>query len=104
MPIRYKASKNGKGRFIQPQRLSGDVDGSWNYVGQHTFGSYLKVERSRKGYSRHSLAVTAGIQEKRLLEMEVGKEMPSFKEMQAISTVLGIPESEFLAAGHVRRE
>jgi ribosome-binding protein aMBF1 (putative translation factor) len=103
MPIRYKASKNDR-NGIQPQRFNGNAAGTWDYVGQHTFASYLKTERSRKSYSRHALAAAVGIQEKRLLEIEMGKEMPSFKEMHALSTVLDIPESELLAAGHVSRE
>lgn len=103
MPIRYKAIKNDRSG-IQPQRFNANAAATWDYVGQHTFASYLKAERSRKRCSRHSLAVAAGIPEKRLLEIEMGKEMPSFKEMQVLSTVLGIPEGELLAAGHVSRE
>lgn len=105
MRIRDKANKNDQNeRTVQRQTLLGNGADTRNYVGQHTFGSYLKAERSRKGYSRHSLAATTGIQEKRLLEIEMGKEMPSFKDMQALSSVLEIPESELLAAGHVKRE
>jgi ribosome-binding protein aMBF1 (putative translation factor) len=105
MPIRYKVNKNNRNeRTIQRQTLLGNSADTWNYVGQHTFASYLKTERSRKGYSRHSLAVTAGMQEKRLLEIELGKEMPSFKDMQALSAILDIPESELMAAGHLSRE
>jgi ribosome-binding protein aMBF1 (putative translation factor) len=103
MPIRYKASKNDR-NGIQPKRFNGNAADTWDYVGQHTFASYLKAERSRKGYSRHSLAATAGIQEKRLLEIEMGKEMPSAKDMHALSTILDIPEGELLAAGHLSRD
>lgn len=105
MPIRYKVNKNNRNeRSIQRQTLLGNSADTWNYVGQHTFASYLKTERSHKGYSRHSLAVTAGMQEKRLLEIELGKEMPSFKEIRALSTILDIPEGELMAAGHISRE
>jgi ribosome-binding protein aMBF1 (putative translation factor) len=103
MPIRHKARKSDR-NGIQPQRFNANAADTWDYVGQHTFASYLKAERARRGCSRHVLAVTTGIQEKRLVEIEMGKEMPSFKDIRAIATVLEVPESELMTAGHLKQE
>jgi len=99
--IKSRARENGrKGMAALSQATT-----TWDYVGQHTFGSHLKRERSRRGYSRHSLSVTTGIQERRLMDIEIGKEMPGIHDIQAFSAVLDIPESELLVvAGYVKKE
>lgn len=77
----------------------------WNYVGQSTFGSFLKRLRVKRRYSRRSLAVITGIQEGRLLEIESGACPPAYDDIQKIATVLDVPERELLvAAGYVAAE
>ena len=77
----------------------------WNYVGQRTFGSFLKRLRVKRQYSRHSLAVISGIQERCLQEIESGLCPPTFDHIQKIATVLEAPERDLLvAAGYLAAE
>jgi len=101
MVVRSRTAKSSKkAGAAQPQRFN-DAGASWNYTGQHTFGSYLKGERARRGCSRHMLATLTGIPDKRLEGIEMGKETASFRDIRAISTALEIPEADLMAAGHV---
>lgn len=78
---------------------------TWHYTGQNTFGSFLKKERSRRGMSRHSLAITTGIQERRLMEIELNQRAPSYGHLKILAAVLKIPEQALLeAAGCIKRE
>lgn len=100
--IRSRSSRYGRRDMIEPQRFNADANGGWNYAGQHTFGSRLRAERARKGCTRHLLALRTGIHEKRLVAIEMGKEMPSFKEIRTIAAVLDIPETDLMTAGHIK--
>ncbi len=105
MPVRSKMRRASNTGITQPQRLKGDNGGSWNNTERHTFGSYFKAERVRRGYSRHALASTTGIQEKRLAEIESGSAMPSIPDLRAISSVLEVSETDLLSiAGYIKRE
>ncbi len=98
-PSRTKVNSR-KGTLAQAKHES-----TWDYVGQHTFGSHLKRQRSTRGYSRHSLSITTGIQERRLMDIELGKEPPGINDIRALSTVLDIPQSELLViAGYIKSE
>jgi transcriptional regulator with XRE-family HTH domain len=75
-----------------------------HYVGQKTFGSFLKRERARHGFSRHSLAITTGIQERVLAEIELNRCAPSYGHLKILAAVLEIPEQDLLeAAGCIER-
>lgn len=67
-------------------------------VGQHTFGGFLKKERARRGLSRHSLAITTGIQERILAEIELNRCAPSYGHIKILAAVLEIREQDLLVA------
>jgi transcriptional regulator with XRE-family HTH domain len=78
---------------------------TWHYVGQNTFGSFLKRERARHGFSRHSLAITTGIGERVLAEIELNRCAPSYGHLKILAAVLEIPEQALLeAAGCIKQE
>lgn len=77
----------------------------WKHVGQTTFGSVLRRLRVQRRYSRHSLAVISGIQERRLQDIEAGASLPAYGDIQKVASVLGVPERDLLvAAGYVSGE
>ena len=79
-------------------------ESTWHYVGQNTFGSFLKRARTRRSLSRHSLAVMSGIQERRLTQIELNNSPPSYRDLKGIATALKIPEQDLLqAAGCIKR-
>lgn len=78
---------------------------AWRYVGQSTFGSYLKRLRVQRGYSRHSLAIVSGIQERRLQDIESGASPPAYGDIQKIAVVLDVAERDLMvAAGYLAPE
>ena len=77
----------------------------WKHVGQSTFGSFLKGLRVERRYSRHSLAVISGIQERHLVEIECGTLPPAYGDIQKVAAVLDVPERDLLvAAGYLAQE
>ena len=61
-------------------------------------------ERARRGMSRHSLAVTSAIQERRLEAIELDQSPPSYQDIKGLAAVLNIPEQDLLeVAGCIKR-
>ncbi len=78
---------------------------TWKYVGQHTFGSFLKRHRMALGLSRRTLSVISGIQERQLESIELNKAVPSYEHIRSLALALRLPEQMLLeAAGCLRTE
>ena len=61
-------------------------------------------ERARRGMSRHSLAVTSAIQERRPKAIELDQSPPSYQDIKGLAAVLNIPEQDLLeVAGCIKR-